>query len=192
MKRLTQIMIILILWAIWWEGLFIPGLAIESASIMNGKKSGLRQDDSRTYLPLVFTALKAPVLKWSYGGCFSSWCQTGWYSSPVVANIDGDPQGEVVAGMYDLVALDGETGELQWRAENDSRVWPGVALVDLTGDGSLEIVTGRGNDQLTVYDVQGNVLWSRHPFGSGEVRTLATADIDNDGDPDLLVTTVMK
>lgn len=140
-----------------------------------------------TYLPLILTGLKAPVLKWSYGGCFSSWCETGWYSSPVVVNIDDDPQGEVIAGMYDLVALDGETGELQWRGENSSRVWPGIALVDLTGNGTLEVIVGRSNDQLTVYDLQGNVLWSRHPFGSGEVRTLATADIDNDGEYEIIV-----
>jgi len=140
-----------------------------------------------TYLPLIFTGLKAPVLKWSYGGCFSSWCETGWYSSPAIVNIDGDPQSEVIAGMYDLVALDGETGELQWRAENSSRVWPDIAVVDLTGNGTLEIIVGRSNDQLTVYDLHGNIIWSRHPFGSGEVRTLATADIDSDGEYEIIV-----
>jgi len=33
-------------------------------------------------------AVQAPVLKWAYGGCFTSWCQTGWYSSPAVIDID--------------------------------------------------------------------------------------------------------
>jgi hypothetical protein len=40
------------------------------------------------YLPLIMDGLQAPVLKWQLGGCFSSWCETGWYSSPAVANID--------------------------------------------------------------------------------------------------------
>jgi len=126
-------------------------------------------------------------LKWSLGGCFSWGCQTGWYSSPAVANIDGDPQAEVIAGMSDLVALDGVTGGLQWRAANSSRVWPGVALADLTADGSLEIIVGRSADQLTVYTLQGSVLWTRNPFGSGEVRTLAVADLEKDGSYEIIV-----
>ncbi len=80
-------------------------------------------------------AVAAPVLKWQRGGCFSSWCQTGWYSSPAVADLDGDGHAEVIWGSYDVVALDGATGALKWRAPNGSRVWPGIAVADLTGDG---------------------------------------------------------
>ena len=53
-------------------------------------------------------AVAAPVLKWSYGGCSAGpYCQTGWYSSPAVADLDGDGQAEVVWGAYDVVALNG-------------------------------------------------------------------------------------
>ena len=31
--------------------------------------------------------LQAPQLKWQNGGCYSSWCETGWYSSPAVESI---------------------------------------------------------------------------------------------------------
>lgn len=79
-------------------------------------------DTAKIYLPLIQRGSQAPVLKWQRGGCFSSWCETSWYSSPAVANIDSDPQLEVIAGMYDLVALDGKTGALQWRAESSNRV----------------------------------------------------------------------
>jgi hypothetical protein len=133
--------------------------------------------------------VQAPVLKWQRGGCYASWCETGWYSSPAVANIDADPQAEVIAGTYSLVALDGETGVLQWRAVNSQRVWPGVALADLTGDGLLEIIVGRSGDQLTVYNTSGNPLppWPANPFGSGEIRTLAVADLENDGQFEIIV-----
>jgi hypothetical protein len=133
------------------------------------------------------SAVAAPTLKWAYGGCFASWCQTGWYASPAVAELDTDPQAEVVWGSYDLVALDGLNGALQWRAANGSRVWPGVAVADLTGDGDLEVIVGRGSDQVTIYNHLGGVEWSRNPFGNGEVRTLAVEDLESDGKLEVIV-----
>lgn len=133
------------------------------------------------------SAIDAPVLKWAYGGCFTSWCQTGWYASPAVADLDTDGNPEVIWGSYDLVALNGADGSLKWRAENGSRVWPGVAVADLTGDGPLEVIVGRGSDQVTVYDRFGNEVWSRNPFGGGEVRTLAVEDLETDGQLEIIV-----
>jgi hypothetical protein len=41
-------------------------------------------------------ALGSPVItatpKWQYKGCFASWCETGWYASPAVADLNGDGQ----------------------------------------------------------------------------------------------------
>src|SRR5262249_33121919 len=50
-----------------------------------------------------------------------------------------------------------------------------------------EVVVGRNSDELTVYTNTGSVLWTRHPFGSGEVRTLAVADLENDGQLEIIV-----
>ncbi len=132
-------------------------------------------------------SVSAPALKWQRGGCFNSWCQTGWYASPAVADLDADGRAEVLWASYDLVALDGATGALKWRAASNQRAWPGVAVVDLTGDGSLEVIVGRSGDQVTVYDKAGGVVWMRNPFGGGEVRTLAVADLDNDGRHEIIV-----
>lgn len=130
----------------------------------------------------------APVLKWAYGGCASGpYCQTGWYSSPAVADLDGDGQPDVVWAAYDVVSLNGANGALKWRAPNGQRVWPGVVVADLTGDGTLEVVAGRGGDQLTVYDRFGGVVFARNPFGGGEVRTLAVADLDGNGSLEIVV-----
>ena len=51
----------------------------------------------------------------------------------------------------------------------------------------MEIITGRGGDQLTIYDTDGNVVWARNPFGEGEVRTLAMGDIDKDNEYEIIV-----
>lgn len=90
-----------------------------------------------------------------------------------MADLDGDGLPDVVWGSYDVVALNGATGTLEWRGPNSSRVWPGIAIADLTGNGTLEVIVGRSGDQVTVYDRLGNVVWTRNPFGFGEVRTLA-------------------
>ena len=34
------------------------------------------------------SSIAAPTLKWQHGGCYSSWCETGWYSSPAVADLE--------------------------------------------------------------------------------------------------------
>lgn len=132
-------------------------------------------------------AIAAPSFLWAYGGCFGSWCQTGWYASPAVADLDQDGQAEVIWGSYDVVSLNGTTGSLEWRAANGSRVWPGIAIADLTGDGTLEVIVGRSGDQLTVYHSDGSLGWTRHPFGGGEVRTLAVEDLENDGPMEIVV-----
>ncbi len=130
----------------------------------------------------------APVLMWQYGGCIPGpYCNTGWYSSPVVADLDGDGQQDVIWGSYDVVALNGANGSLKWRAPSGNRVWPGIAVADLTGNGTLEVIVGRSSDQLTVYDRLGNVVWTQNPFGTGELRTLAVADLESDGRLEILV-----
>lgn len=141
------------------------------------------------YLPRLVRSqpVLEPVLKWAYGGCFTSWCQTGWYASPAAVQLDGDPQLEVLGGGYDLAALDGLSGSLEWRAVNSNRIWPGIGVADLGDDGGVEIVVGRGGDLLTVYDLSGEVVWDAHPFGYGELRTLALADLEDDGLVEIIV-----
>src|SRR5689334_25044287 len=87
--------------------------------------------------------VSAPVLKWQRGGCTAGGCQTGWYASPAVADLDRDGAPEVIWGSYDVVALAGATGSVKWRGASGNRVWPGVVVADLTGDGTLEVVVGR-------------------------------------------------
>jgi hypothetical protein len=148
-----------------------PGLPLALASLALVSCGG----GSGSSAPQLEVSYGAPVELWRNGGCFASWCQTGWYASPALVDLRGDGALAVVWGSYDLVALEAATGALRWRASNGSRVWPSPAVADLDGDGALEIAVGRGGDQLTVYSAAGAARWSAHPFGAGEVRTLAVA-----------------
>lgn len=135
------------------------------------------------------SAVSAPVLKWQYAGCNQPphYCDVGWYASPAVADLDKDGKPEVLWANHDLFAINGEDGTVQWSADGSARSWPGIVVADLTGDGTLEVVVGRGSNQVTVYSNTGAVLWTRNPFSGGEVRTLAVDDLDGDGSLEVIV-----
>jgi uncharacterized repeat protein (TIGR01451 family) len=134
--------------------------------------------------------LQAPVLKWQNGGCYSSWCETGWYSSPAVADLDGDGAVEVIGAAYTLFVLDGDDGEEQWSVDppvSGARAWPGVVVADLDGDDDLEIVTAHGGGYVRVLDHAGNPVWQQQP-ASSELRGLSAYDLDGDGTLEVIVT----
>ena len=142
----------------------------------------------------------APVLKWQLGGCYNSWCETGWYSSPATADLDGDGQVEVIASTYSIFVLDGSTGSLEWKmssghdrsdpeAPNVGRTWPGIVIADIDHDGADEIVTAHGGGWVSVYNAQGYFEpgWPQHPT-SNELRGLLVSDLDGDDLMEVIVT----
>jgi hypothetical protein len=110
-----------------------------------------------------------------------------------VANLDDDGTVEVVGSAYSVVALDGETGKLEWRvasghdrsqptASNVGRTWAGIVVADLDGNGDLEIITAHGGGYISVYDHRGffEPGWPQRPTDR-ELRGLAVKDIEGDG-----------
>ena len=134
----------------------------------------------------ILAQVPAPLLKWQYGGCFSSWCETGWYSSVAVADLDGDGNMEVIGSAYSVVALDGKSGALKWRASsghdrseaganNVGRTWPGVVLADVNGDNAPEIVTAHGGGYVAVYD-RNSWGWGRWGWDSASLSFRNSTD----------------
>jgi hypothetical protein len=143
------------------------------------------------YFPVIHKApspIQAPLLKWQNAGCYASWCETGWYASPAVADLDGDGSPEVIGAAYSIFILDGASGELERRIDPaGGRAWPSVVVADLEGDGDLEIVTAHGDGYLHVFNHDGASLWSRQPTPGNELRSLAAYDLEGDGDLEIIV-----
>ena len=83
--------------------------------------SGLPHPTARPDSP---QAIAAPTLKWQHGGCYTSWCETGWYASPAVADLNDDGKPEVIGGAYTIFILNGGDGSVQKSVDTPgSRVW---------------------------------------------------------------------
>jgi hypothetical protein len=123
--------------------------------------------------------------------CPHSWCETGWYASPAVADLDEDGTPEVYWGGYTLMAVDGESGALLASVPNTSgRIWPSIVAVDLEGDGSTEIVIANGSGEVIVFgeNLVRRLGWPKQPFGDArEIRSLAVADLDDDGKMEIIL-----
>ncbi len=137
-----------------------------------------------------------PVLKWAYKGCDSKGhCETAWYSSPAVVDLDSDGKAEVIGAAYKTVVLDGETGALEWSvssghdrsqpgAAHVGRTWPDIVAVDMDNDGKFEIVTAHDEGWVGIYNEQGYFEpgWPQQLTSPDEeYRAMAAYDLEGDG-----------
>src|SRR5688572_25058809 len=137
-------------------------------------------------------ALFALTQQWQR--CPSWWCETGWYASPAVADIDNDGQPEVLWGGYTLMSVNGATGLIEWiRPRSGNRLWPSIVVADVLGNGgTLEVVTGSHGGLATVHNASGVPLsgWPVMVNGqNAELRTLAVSDLDGDKVMEVVVAT---
>ncbi len=153
-----------------------------------------------TPLPKPLNAIAKPELKWAYGGCNAGWCQTGWYSSPAVAELDGDPTPEVIGAAYSIFVLNGSTGALEMdipsghdstqpNAGDVGRTWPDVAVADVDNDTFPEIITAHANGWVSVYERDGKFKtgWPKQATPGSELRSLGVYDLDGNGSLEVLV-----
>jgi hypothetical protein len=159
----------------------------------------------RLYLPsvrLTIPPISSPVMKWQHAGCYSSWCETGWYSSPAVADLEGDGSIEVIGSTYTIFVFDGPTGNLEWRVKsghdrsenpdsvsNVGRTWAGIVVTDVDNDNQLELVTAHHEGYVSIYNHNGYFEsgWPKRLTPGWEMRSLAVGDVDGNGDREILV-----
>jgi outer membrane protein assembly factor BamB len=103
------------------------------------------------------------------------------YASPVVDDIDGDTQPEVLVGRNRGPILLSASGEVEW-IRNDSAKYLATSQVD--DDPAIEVFTA-GTSSIRAYDgATGSREWTR-PLSNGRIHT--AADADSDGTVELYV-----
>ena len=131
------------------------------------------------------------------------------YSSPAVADLDGNGTLEIAVGNGDfyhrekgygghedsrrLFLLDAATGNTIWQKELGALTTGSPALADVNGDGRRDIVTATqfpdGTGRLFAFDVNGTTLINEAANGGAVIGSVTTADFNSDGGQDILVPT---
>ncbi len=102
-----------------------------------------------------------------------SWTTTlptlGTFSSPRVADLNGDNIGDILmgAGRAEFMtsdtaffALDGATGKLLWRASAIDQIFGSAALKDIDNDGVQDaVIGGRSAELIAISGASGKELW---------------------------------
>jgi hypothetical protein len=122
--------------------------------------------------------------------------ETGWFSSPSLADLNGDGRLEIVAPFYSTFVFSAKGHRLARGTATDGRVYAPSVVTDLEGDGVPDIVVG-GSGTVAAYAFRHGRLhlkrgWPASVRSGGqtpEVRGLAAADLNGDGRVEVVATT---
>lgn len=93
----------------------------------------------------------------------------GTFSSPRVADLNGDNVGDIIMGAgrtefttsdTAFFALDGATGQLLWRASASDQIFGSASLKDIDQDGVADaVIGGRSAELIAISGASGKELW---------------------------------
>lgn len=119
---------------------------------------------------------------------FDRWHEA-WLASPAVADLDQDGVNEIIVPRDDVVLIWNPQGELVHEFEVPGRVWAPPVVGDLRGDlPGLEFAVASAGD-VFMWDAHGQAVPGFPVHWRDELRALAAANIDGEGDPELVVVT---
>ena len=113
----------------------------------------------------------------------------------IIMDIDGDGDNEILMGTDDKLTLFNRTGGNEWEypVSSDLGDFYSIAVDDIDNDGKNEIIGGdTGTDTLYILNASGNLRWSvpasniGNSLGYGSHAAITTADINNDGQKDII------
>ena len=111
-----------------------------------------------------------------------------WLASPGVADLDGDGTREIVIARSGRLIAWHLDGTVAWSVDVDGRIWSSPVIGDLTGSPGLEVaIAERG--RVHVYAASGARAPGFPVAWQDELRSLAAADLDGDGWPELAAVT---
>jgi hypothetical protein len=122
--------------------------------------------------------------------------KTGWFASPLVADLDNDDTREIIAANEGIFVYDAAGNLLDSVPGNGSRIYAPHSVIDLEGDGVMEIVCGQ-YQQLQVYEWRSGRLEVKNGWPadttiadlSPEIRGLAVDDLDGIDGLEIVATT---
>ncbi len=117
--------------------------------------------------------------KWRFG-------ESGRGASPVLADLDGDADLEIITGIGRALCVIDHSGNVVWKCPMSGRLDAAISVGDADQDGAPEIYAADLSGELAKLTAEGKTLWERN-VGGRVRRSPSIGDIDGDGIIEILV-----